>query len=111
MSDWEKYGTCPKCHRTMHDPVLCGQCGDIRNFVMDSTGQNLQRAMAADIGLVPHDHSVCPDNPEWAKAGKVHDWRNHVPEPVRAIWEHLQPVAKQAIYYMAVEIAGQEEWE
>lgn len=111
MSDWEKYGTCPKCHRTMHDPQICGQCGDIRNFVLDSIGHDLKRAMAADIGLMPYDQSVLPDHPEWDKAGKVHDWRNHVPKEVQRIWDQLQPLAKQAIFFMATELAGKEEWE
>jgi len=41
MSDWEKYGTCPKCHQTMRDPYLCA-CGyDRRNVVVDFVGDEL----------------------------------------------------------------------
>jgi hypothetical protein len=52
-----------------------------------------------------------PADPQWDKAGKVHDWRNHVPREVQEIWDKLEPLAKQAIYFMATEAAGREEWD
>lgn len=45
MSDWEKYGRCPKCQQTMHDEFMCA-CGyDKRNVVLDQIGKDLQTAV------------------------------------------------------------------
>ena len=51
------------------------------------------------------------NSPEWNKAGKVHDWRNHIPEPVKECWERLSVDAKHVAYYMAEQKADQEVWE
>lgn len=50
-------------------------------------------------------------NPVWAGAGKVHDWRNHVPEKVRAIWGTFTREQRQAIVAWAEMLADREEWE
>lgn len=50
-------------------------------------------------------------HPDWANADKVHDWRNHVPEAVRAIWETFTPEQREALVSWAEELASAEEWD
>lgn len=50
-------------------------------------------------------------NPKWLEAGRVHDWRNYVPESVRDIWAHLDTLARLSIYLIAVREAAHEHWD
>lgn len=50
-------------------------------------------------------------SPDWSRAGRVHDWRNHVGERVRAIWPTLTPDQRTALALDAGERASDEEWE
>ena len=50
-------------------------------------------------------------NPEWEKAGKVHDWRNHVSEELQAMWPTFTDAQKAAIARQAEDMAGREEWD
>lgn len=51
------------------------------------------------------------DNPEFENAGRVHDWRNHVPEEVKEQWDQLSLDAKQVAYLAAYNEAENEEWD
>lgn len=51
------------------------------------------------------------DNPEWDKAGRVHDWRNYVGKEVQAMWATFSDEQKQALYKQADDIAGREDWD
>lgn len=51
------------------------------------------------------------DDPLWDHAGKVHDWRNHVGEGIRAIWHTFTPEQRMALAADADERASAEEWE
>lgn len=48
---------------------------------------------------------------EWEKAGKVHDWRNHVGHNTRRIWDSLSTDQQVAIALDAQQLASREEWE
>ena len=50
-------------------------------------------------------------SPDFENATRVHDWRNHVPEPFKRGWQTLHSDARLAVYYMATLAAGAEEWE
>lgn len=50
-------------------------------------------------------------NPEWDKAGKVHDWRNHVPENVQAMWSTFKIEQRCALVEWAESLASQEHWD
>jgi hypothetical protein len=50
-------------------------------------------------------------NPDWSRAGRVHDWRNHVGENVKAIWGSFSPTQRIALALDADELASREEWE
>lgn len=50
-------------------------------------------------------------NPEWENIGRVHDWRNYISTQLRGIWSELSLDARIVAYYIAEEIAGQEEWD
>lgn len=49
--------------------------------------------------------------PEWDQRDRVHDWRNHVPEVIRLIWDDLGLEARCTAFVMASEKANAEEWE
>jgi hypothetical protein len=51
------------------------------------------------------------DNPEFEKAGKVMDWRNHVPAELKEHWDELSGDAKAVAFSMAQSLAEMEEWE
>lgn len=48
---------------------------------------------------------------DWDEGGRYHNWRNHVGDNVKAIWDTLTDPAKIAIARDADELAGREEWE
>lgn len=50
-------------------------------------------------------------DPDWNGAGTVHEWRNHVPDGVRAIWNTFTPEQRAAIVDWAESLADREEWE
>lgn len=56
---------------------------------------------------VPDDYA----DPEWAEGGRVHNWRNHVPEVVRTIWHTFTDRQQQLLALWATELASREEWE
>ena len=51
------------------------------------------------------------NKPEFEKANKVHDWRNHVSDAAMEIWDEIGVKARLVIYEMAAERASNEEWE
>ncbi len=50
-------------------------------------------------------------NPQWDKATKVHDWRNHVSENVKALWETFTEEQKYALVEQADDQASNEHWD
>jgi len=51
------------------------------------------------------------DDPQWADAGRVHDWRNHVGARAREMWHTFTPEQRMALAADAEWRAGCEEWE
>jgi hypothetical protein len=64
-------------------------------------------------GLVKDELLITPkiDNPKWDEAGRVHDWRNYIPDVVKVIWDHLSVETRLMAAYMAEVQANREEWE
>jgi hypothetical protein len=50
-------------------------------------------------------------NPEWDKAERVHDWRNHVSIRVQALWQTFNDEQKLALYEQAEACSSAEEWD
>ena len=46
----------------------------------------------------------------WHDIGKVHDWRNYVPDDVKRIWNTFEHYQQDAIQAMAQGMADKEEW-
>lgn len=51
------------------------------------------------------------DHPDFEHAGRVHDWRNHVPEWIPKSWSSLSTETRIVIYLMADYAAGEEAWD
>lgn len=66
--------------------------------------------MADDVYRNPHVQADV-DDPQWSRAGKVHDWRNHVGPKVKVIWNTFTPEQRMILADDADERAGREEWE
>lgn len=49
--------------------------------------------------------------PDWNGGGRVHNWRNHVGEHVRAIWHTFTDEQKRVLACEADDRASDEEWE
>lgn len=57
--------------------------------------------------ITPHDWST----PDFANAGRVHEWKNYVSEEIRAMWSSFPDHLKQALARQAEERAECEEWD
>jgi hypothetical protein len=64
---------------------------------------------ASTWGRVEPDGSLA--DPQWAKAGRVHDWRNYVPQVIRIRWTDLSDDARAVAFVIADEAAAREEWD
>lgn len=68
------------------------------NEILDSVG-----------GLSGHEGTL--DDPQWDRAGRVHDWRNHVADAVKAAWPALSLDARVVAYGCARVAADREAWD
>lgn len=60
---------------------------------------------------VSADDAIGGAEPYFDHAGRVHDWRNHVPEGVQKIWHTFNWDQRKALVEWADELASSEEWE
>lgn len=65
----------------------------------------------SDDGYRSHEKQSDVDDPQFDRAGRVHDWRNYIGESVRAIWMSFTPEQRLALAADADELAGREEWD
>jgi hypothetical protein len=56
-------------------------------------------------------HAETPDSPDFENATRVHDWRNHVGDRLKAIWGTFTPEQRLAIALDAQDRASNEEWD
>ncbi len=50
------------------------------------------------------------DDPQFDKARKKYDWRNHLPDEIRGLWRELSVEARVIAFFMAERRACQEDW-
>lgn len=55
--------------------------------------------------------SVEVEEPEWDEGGRIHNWRNYVPEEIQSHWKKLSLETKLVVFRMAHIQAQNEEWE
>lgn len=55
----------------------------------------------------PSDHL----EPNWGRAGRVHEWKNYISDEIKAMWLTLSPELRAALARQADETAAMEEWE
>lgn len=48
------------------------------------------------------------NDPRWADAGRVHDWRNHIHSRIQAIWDTFTAEQRAALVMVAIEAAYDE---
>lgn len=51
------------------------------------------------------------DEPHFEKEDRIHNWRNYVPEYLKALWSKLSLDQRLIIYVMAERQASKEEWD
>jgi hypothetical protein len=51
------------------------------------------------------------NDPQWDKAGLVHDWRNHVQPHFAEDWHSMALETRLAIFLVADHAAGEEQWD
>jgi hypothetical protein len=49
--------------------------------------------------------------PDWANAGRVHEWKNYFSEEVQTMWGNFTDAQKQALARQAESNASNEEWD
>lgn len=69
----------------------------------------LARLIGTNLGMPADVPSILA--PTWDQAGRVHDWRNHIPEEIRGCWGQLSPDARIVAYAFARRLAADEEWD
>ena len=50
-------------------------------------------------------------NPDWEAGSHIHNWRNHIPEQIRVMWDTFTRAQKLALTEWADDLAGEEHWE
>lgn len=51
------------------------------------------------------------DDPQFAQASRVHEWRNYVPDVVQKLWPQLSLETRIIMYMAAENAASNEEWD
>jgi hypothetical protein len=54
---------------------------------------------------------VCMDDPRFDEAGRVHDWRNYVPDLLKNMWAGLPREAKIVAAWITADRARAEDWD
>lgn len=67
---------------------------------IDETADNGVSAIGEDV-----------TSPDWGEGGRVHNWRNHVPEHIRAVWGTFTDEQRRALVGWAEQLADAEEWD
>lgn len=76
---------------------------EVARFNVDTATHRLQ---IIERGLPPYVRK-----PDWSRSGLTHDWRNHVPNEIRAIWYTFTEDQLAALYGWADKLADNEEWD
>ena len=71
------------------------------------------KAAIREMEKLEQENNVPDDlrEPDWNAAGRIHDWRNHISDNVRAMWHTFTPVQRNALFEQASDNASNEEWE
>lgn len=82
----------------------------VENRLLDEAAEvdGTEEAVAAD-GRAAVMAAV--SRPEWEKAWRTHDWRNHVPAVCRDLWGDMSLESRLVAFMAASEAASNEEWE
>lgn len=73
-----------------------------------------EESMALSIIKLFECHSDAANaihDPRWGDRGRVHDWRNYVPDAIRDNWDSLSEETRLVVYCMAEQQASAEEWD
>ena len=93
--------TCRLCSSSvLNDGGICLSCSTLRQQVLLNPDLavkilrelEIQSAPAVDREAVLDWYAFCSapsdyQNPDWNKYDKVHNWRNHIDEPIQEYWQ------------------------
>jgi len=65
-------------------------------------------ALKLKRGYSAHEVLIFLCNPEFAKADRIHNWRNYVPDEIIMLWDNLGEEARMVAYVIASEQADKE---
>lgn len=51
------------------------------------------------------------EKPDWKNARKVHEWKNHIPDYIKAAWDTFDHRHHELLFRWADEMASNERWE
>lgn len=88
--------------------------GETLGVSSDLIRESLARLRA--VSHVEREHrvleaQVAVNSPDFANRGRVHDWRNYVPEWARVHWHSIAVDSRVAIFLMADDFASREDWD
>jgi hypothetical protein len=71
----------------------------------------MERAMTVYDIIRKHRDIGNMEEPQFAKAHKCHDWRNYIPDDVRAVWKSMTFESRIMAYLVAERQAKFENWD
>lgn len=108
-ADIPQWGMMPKSFWTYPKHIVLIDLERHVRDLRDVTNRKWRHCVGDTSGQVPE--TVEFETPVWTDGGRVHNWRNHVPEHVQLLWSTFNIDQKFAIYMMANATANAEEWE
>jgi hypothetical protein len=92
--------------KTTASGILCRQRELVPDALMECA---MAAARAVGVASTTGEILTILDAVDWDRAGKLYDWRNHVPSSLRGLWSALSSEARVAVFLLACELASEEE--
>lgn len=99
---------CQKCTRAFLDAIrVYGK--EIKDENEDSQNKNTLKTIMKESFSWISDEEL--NSPQFEAAGRIHDWRNYVPDNLHHIWDGLTEETKLVAFLIAENIADKEDWD
>lgn len=83
----------------------------MEHSTVNSSAQHLLAIASAVSHLDESEVLNAIANPEWTGADKIYDWRNHLPDDLRAEWPRLATESRLVAFVICERDARLEDWD
>lgn len=95
------------CSIECEDVVVCERISEFHRKESKRLENNSLKELDSALSDLHNEYL----SPNWKEGSPIHNWRNHVGEETKKLWDTFTPSQKEAIYKDAVWQADCEEWE